>query len=230
MSAFVAKRNGASETSNTVVSSSFTPGTGNLLVCILHWNHDNVAGSGMSTPTFSDTAGNTWTVAGSMTLGVANFRDGFAISVGYCIASGSSTTVTASLDQNRSSKTMTILEYSGTESTHRLIQTVTGAATATTSSFTLNPGDVALCATWTFNGANMTDFASQSIVNTTLNDRQGPTPAPRIHDRIAESTLTGTGSATNNNGTMTFAYWMIAFAEAASVDAIAPSKRTAILL
>jgi hypothetical protein len=125
---------------------------------------------------------------------------------------------------------MTIIEYSGTESEHRVIQSATGGGTVATSSFTLNPNDVALCATWTFNGANMTDFASQSIVNTTLNDRQGPTPAPRIHDRIASSTLTGTGSATNNNGGITFAYWMIAFAEAASVSAIAASKRTAILL
>jgi hypothetical protein len=230
MPAFVTKRNGASETSNTVVSGSFTPGAGNLLICILHWMHDNVSGTGMSTPTFSDTAGNTWTVAGSLTLGAAGVRDGFAISVGYCISNGLATTVTTSLDQNRSSKTMTILEYSGTSSTHKLIESATGAGTIATSSFTLDPGDVALCATWTFNGANMVDFASQSIVNTSLDDRQGPTPAPRIHDRTASSTLTGTGGATNNNGGMVFAYWMMAFAELASVEAIAASRRTAILL
>lgn len=228
--AFVQRVDGVTETSNTFVSPSFTPGAGNLLVCFFQWFHDNVNGTGMSTATFTDTAGNTWTFVETETTGVGGLRDGYACSIAYCIANGSSTVVTASLNQNRLYKGLTILEYSGASSTHKLTQEAQGNGTITTPSFSLDAGDLVLAAAWSFNGNNHSDFVSVNIIGTSgVTSRYVP-GWPNLYEKIASAGLTGTAAITNNNGGIHIAYWLIAFAEAASLSSIAASKRTAILL
>lgn len=196
-------------------SGTYTVSAGSLLVAVWRHYHDNVSGTGTPTVTISDSRGNTWTNANSATLGVAGIADGMRAGIAYAMnASAGPTTFTFTLSDNRTTRGLAILEYSGASVTSALSAVgsfpppgSSGATTATVTSSTYSTTGktISVVVANTINSANLADWTGATVAGnaTTARSPANYDTLAYIRDYISTGTFTSaTSTATNNNASI----------------------------